>query len=123
MNNILNCIKIYLLQNESPTEFYVVLKSDEKLAHQISQKLSAASRSLTCIRRDQGQLGQLCVICWRGKFYRGRIDDEGNNDNLMIYLIDRGLSLWFTRNTVYSISKEVLETGLHMTPALVREFF
>ncbi len=101
-----------------------MLKSDEKLALQISQKLSDASRSLTCIRRDQGQPGQLCVICWRGKFYRGRIDDEANNgDSLMIYLIDRGLSLWFTRNNVYSISKEVLETGSHMIPALVSNVF
>lgn len=100
-----------------------MLKTDEKLAHQISQKLSESARTMSCIRRDQVQPGQLCVICWRGKFYRGRIDDEGNNDNLMIYLIDRGLSLWFTRNNVYSISKEVLESGMHMLPALVREIF
>ncbi|ODN04338.1 putative ATP-dependent RNA helicase TDRD9 [Orchesella cincta] len=104
---------------ESPMEFFIIRKVDEEAAREIVDTITKIRLSLKGITRDLCFPGQLCIVFVKGKFFRARIDSEKyNGDELMVYLIDRGMTMWIRRNYVYRADRNVCDVDLHLKPAL-----
>ncbi|CAL8099647.1 unnamed protein product [Orchesella dallaii] len=104
----------------SPTEFFIIRKCDESNGRQIADILNKIRLNLQGILIEECFPGQLCIVYVKGKYFRARIDSEkSNREELLVYLIDRGMSLWVRRiQCVFSANGAACEAGLNEKPAL-----
>lgn len=85
-------MRCHLFQIESPNEFFIVQLRDEIDAVAISQRLDAISGGLVCMRKEQAELGMLCVTILKGKHLRGRVDAERcNGEELMVRILSSAI--------------------------------
>ncbi|CAL8138716.1 unnamed protein product [Orchesella dallaii] len=104
----------------TPSEFYAVKTSDlanfrkiENLLNKIHQKVEAISIE-ECLAR------QFCIVKVKGRLFRARIDSEKwNCEEFLVFLIDRGMTVWIPKFDVYSAKGLACEEGLMLLPALV----
>ena len=104
---------------ESPNEFFVRMESDETKFLEISQLLNEALTTLETLKAEECNPGQFCIVNYKGKNYRARVDSEKEcRKKILAYLIDQGMSIWIARTNAYSVNQALFQHGIHLKPGL-----
>lgn len=72
------------LQVELPDLFWVVYESKEQAVHDICNVLDAEAKHLVPLKCEDVIHGTLCVVEFKGRHFRGRVDYKRNNNHVLV---------------------------------------